>query len=352
MTRRARRTRRRLLVVVVLALAFVAGAIVLSRSPAPATTTSTSTSHPRVTTTTVAPERAQPFWAVVSHSARGVMVDYRNVVAGGVTFRALRLRARTTFLRWHVGAGDPLRWASVPKDAGPSIDWPVEGPAGVVAVFNGAFKQAAGAGGSMVDGLRLSPLVRGDASLALDAYGHWAIGTWGSRAFPPRGFTATTVRQNLVLLVANARPTPAALHAPWKFWGDPLHEVPPEPRSGLGVDAAGNLIYVATMGHVLAPDLARAMVAAGIVTGMELDINPFWPILGAPFAPLHHPGPYSVQLPLAQHDPTIYNTGWERDFFVALAEPGRWGCDWRAPGLHAPLGTAQPQRPRRVGPGC
>ncbi len=336
--------------VVVLALAL---GTVLSRprlaSSTTSATTSTLTSAP--TTTTIAPERPQALWSVVSHSSRGVMVDYRNVLADGVTFRVLRLRARTTLLRWHVGSGDPLNWAQAPRDAGPAIDWPVEGPAGVVAVFNGGFRESSHAGGSMVDGVTLAPLVRGDATIALDPAGHWAIGTWGSATFPGPGFVVSAARQNLVLLVDHARPTSRALGAPWKFWGDPLNEVPSEPRSGLGVDAAGNLIYVATMGHVLAPTLARAMVAAGVVTGMELDINPYWPILGATFTPLHHPGNYPVQLPMAQHSPTIYNTGWERDFFVALAEPNQWGCDWSASGIAHP-GVAQAQPLRRQGAGC
>lgn len=330
--------------------ALALGATVLSRAH-PASSTTSASSTTLTPTTTIAPERPQALWDVVSHSSRGVMVDYRNVLADGVTFRALRLRARTTLVRWHVGAGDPLAWARVPRDAGPAIDWPIEGPAGVVAVFNGGFREGAHAGGSMVDGVTLVPLVRGDATLALDAAGHWAIGTWGSAHFPAPGFVVTSARQNLVLLVDHARLTARALSAPWKFWGDPLNESPAQARSGLGVDAAGNLIYVATMGHVLAPTLARAMVAAGIVTGMELDINPYWPILGAPFTPLHRPGTYPVQLPMSQHSPTIYNSGWERDFFVALAEPNQWGCDWSAPGLKRP-GVAQAQPLTRQGVGC
>ena len=290
---------------------------------------------PSTTTTTVAAERAQPGWTVASRSARGVMVDYRNVVVGATTFRVLRLRARTTLLRWHVGSTDPTRGALAPADAGPSIDWPVEGRAGVVAVFNGAFKQAAGAGGSIADGLTLVPMLRGRMTIAIDAAGSWAMGQWGSPNFPPRGFSLVSARQNLGALVWNGRVTPSALSPNWRQWGDPLHEVPTVARSGLGVDANGNLLYVATMQPVLAGPLARALVAAGAVMGMELDINPFWPILGAPFAPLHQPGPMPVQLPLSEHSPTIYATGWTRDFFVALAEPASWGCWWSGPGITA-----------------
>ena len=68
--------------------------------------------------------------------------------------------------------------------------------------------------------------------------------------------------------------------------------------------------------------------------GMELDINPFWPIMGAATSPRHAPaGGYAVQLPGSSHSATVYDTGWIRDFFVALAEPGPWSCSWVAPGL-------------------
>ena len=297
------------------------------------------------TGTAVSVERAQPGWTVATRSARGVMVDYRNVTIGATSFRVLRLRARTTLLRWHVGSTDPSLGTHAPPDAGPAIDWPVEGRAGVVAVFNGAFKQAAGAGGSIADGLTLVPMLAGRMTIAIDAAGSWTMGRWGSANFPPRGFAVVSARQNLGALVWNGRVTAAALSANWRQWGDTLGEVPAVARSGLGVDANGNLLYVATMQPILAGPLARALVAAGAVTGMELDINPFWPILGAPFAPLHQPGPMPVQLPMSEHSPTIYETGWTRDFFVALAEPSAWTCRWSGPGItssHVPV--AQPLR--------
>ena len=71
---------RNLLVLTLLALG--AGGVVADGAPVTSTTT---------TTTEVA--RPQPGWTVASRSARGVMVDYRNVVVGTTTFRVLRLRA-------------------------------------------------------------------------------------------------------------------------------------------------------------------------------------------------------------------------------------------------------------------
>jgi hypothetical protein len=313
------------------------------------TTTSTST-----TTTTIARERPQTGWAVASSSARGVMVDYRMVRVAGATFRVIRLRARTTLLRWHVGTIDPLLSAKAPADAAASIHWPSEGLAGVVAVFNGGFKQAANAGGSMADGFTFIAPQRGRMTIALDAAGHWAMGIWGHADFPPTGFRPISFRQNLGPLVMNGRPTPSALSANWRIWGTPLANVPPEPRTGLGVDANGNLLFVGTMGHVLAPALARALVAVGAVRAMQLDINPFWPILGAAFHPVHGPGgKFEVQIPGSQHSPNVYDAGWQRDFFVALAEPDSWTCQWRSAGLgSARPGTAVPQIIRRVGAGC
>ena len=119
--------------------------------------------------------------------------------------------------------------------------------------------------------------------------------------------------------------------------------MPLEPRTGLGVDAQGNLVDVATMDPVDALQLARALVAAGARVGMELDINPAWPIMGAATSPRHAPtGSYAVELAGSEHAATVYDTGWIRDFFVALAEPGPWSCSWVAPGL-GPGGAARPQ---------
>lgn len=328
---------------IVMAGGLGAGAATLHAHKTPASTTTTTT-----TTTTIALERPQVNWQVATSSPRGVMVDYRMIDQSGVYFRAVRLRARTTLLRWHVGSVDPpVSPGTVPADAGPAIDWANEGLAGVVAVFNGGFKVGAHAGGAMVDGVTLSPMIRGDMTLAIDAAGHWKMGAWAPN-FPGPSFHAVAYRQNLVALVANARPTAAALSANELIWGDPLKGNPQQARSALGIDTHGNLVYVATLSGVSPVLLARALLSAGAFEGMELDINPYWPIVGASFGVLHHPGTYPVQIPYAEHNPTIYNTGWERDFFVALAEPNNWRCSWTGPGLRAGVARAQPQPLRQV----
>jgi hypothetical protein len=327
----------------VLVLAGIGTGAALSLSKQPVVTTTTTT-----TTTTIPLERPQTNWQVATASSRGVMVDYRMIDLSGVTFRAIRLRARTTLLRWHVGTLDPpVRYGVVPADAGASIDWASEGLAGVVAVFNGGFKVAAHAGGSMVDGVTLSPMIAGDMTLAINAAGHWKMGVW-SAGFPGPNFHAVAYRQNLGPMIANGKATAAALSSDENIWGDPLKGQPHQPRSALGIDIHGNLIYVATMWGVSPTYLARALLAAGAVAGMELDINPFWPIVGASFSVLHAPGNYPVQIPYSEHNPNIYNTGWQRDFFVALAEPNSWECYWTSPGFTPLTGAAQPQALHQV----
>ncbi len=324
----------------VLMLAGVGNGAVLSHSKKPVATTTTITT---TTTTTIRVERPQANWQVASSTSRGVVVDYRMIDLSGVTFRTIRLRARTALLRWHVGTQDPPTHAlRIPADAGPSINWSNEGLAGVVAVFNGGFKVGAHAGGSMVDGVTLSAMIPGDMTLAIDAAGHWKMGRW-AKGFPGANFHAIAYRQNLGPMIANGQLT-SAVSSPNEFlWGDPLHEKPLQPRSALGIDVHGNLVYVATMWGVSPTYIARALLAAGAVEGMELDINPYWPVVGASFSLLHAPGNYPVQIPFSEHNPNMYNTGWERDFFVALAEPGSWKCSWTSPGLRALTGVAQPQ---------
>ena len=337
-------------VLVALALVGVTTGIVLTNT---AGTTTTSTSTTSTTTTTMARERPQPGWTVVSSSARGVMVDYRDIVVGAVTFRALRLHARTTLLRWHVGSIDPNLAAQAPLDAGPAIDWPSEGPPGVVAVFNGGFKQSANAGGAIVDGLRLIALTPGRMTIGIDAQGHWVMGVWGTSTFPPKGFHPLSWRQNLGPLVLHGALTAQAAPSLWRAWGDPLGGNPLEPRTGLGIDRSGNLIFVATMGHVLQDQLGQALIGAGAVSAMQLDINPYWPILGAALHPVHaNGGLFPVQLPESEHSPTIYEGGWLRDFFVALAEPNSWSCHWASAGVVGPPVKVHAQHLSLVGTGC
>ncbi len=58
-------------------------------------------------------------------------------------------------------------------------------------------------------------------------------------------------------------------------WGETIGSATTVARSGIGVTAGGQLVWAA--GEQLTPgQLARALLAAGAVRAVELDINPFW----------------------------------------------------------------------------
>src|ERR1019366_6007532 len=212
-----------------LALAAAGAGVVLSHSSRAVATTTTTT-----TTTTIPYEHPQAGWSVATASRRGVLVDYKMIDVAGVYFRSIRLHARTTLLRWHVGTQDPpSRYGQIPADAGPSINWPNEGLAGVVAVFNGAFKVSAKSGGSMVDGVTLSPLLPGEMTIAINATGHWKMGVWAP-GFPGSNFHAIAYRQNLMPMIADGKLTSAALSSEQFIWGDPLKQGRQDPRSPTG----------------------------------------------------------------------------------------------------------------------
>jgi len=86
-------------------------------------------------------------------------------------------------------------------------------------------------------------------------------------------------------------------------------------RSGLGQDAQGDILYAAGMSLVPA-DLAAALVEAGAVNAMELDINPNWvqadasPTAGTPLSTL---------IPGQNRTAGQYQAGWTRDFVTVLA---------------------------------
>jgi hypothetical protein len=225
-----------------------------------------------------------------------------------------------------MGSDDPPgALDEVPPDAGDAVSTTNAESALLVGAFNGGFKRDAGAGGVLADGTVVSPLSSGFASAVIDRSGALTIGTWGSTA-PGSVSSIVAVRQNLGMLVVDGRPTAAALAGPGD-WGQILGTSPLVARSSLGVDGAGNVYYAAAE-HALPADLAQALVAVGVQSAMQLDINPYWPILG--IAPT--PGAsMASMLPGSTMGPDVFLEGWQRDFFTVLAKPSR-ACHLIFPG--------------------
>jgi hypothetical protein len=203
----------------------------------------------------------------------------------------------------------------------------------LVAAFNGGFKMADAHGGYYTEGRVIDPLVQGAASLVIYASGRVTVGAWGTdvRMTPD----VVAVRQNLVPLVADGRPTALAASADWQAWGSTcgasscsasVPGIEHQWRSGAGVTADGALVYV--VGPGLDPlQLAELLARAGAVRGMQLDINPAWPVFAsyAPAAPhgLAAPANGSKLLATTKQGPwTFFESSWARDFITMSARPG------------------------------
>jgi hypothetical protein len=184
----------------------------------------------------------------------------------------------------------------------------------LLAAFNGGFKLSSGVGGYEQEGHVISPLLPGMASLVIDRSGAAAIGVWG-HGLPRPGEAVYSVRQNLTLLVNHGQVTGAATD--WGLWGATLGGGEFVARSALGQDVAGQLIFAGSMSASPA-DLAAALVHAGAVKGMELDINPEWVQLDVARAPGHT---LTAVIPGQQRPADQYLIGWIRDFITVLAPP-------------------------------
>lgn len=213
----------------------------------------------------------------------------------------------------HNGSVDPGKLLAGKVQAGPKVTGASR--ARLLAAFNGGFLLKSLAGGYEQEGHVARPLRSGLASLVIDKSGKARIGVWDS-GVPIPGEAVYSVRQNLWPLVSGGQPTSEA--ARWWRWGGTIGHQEYVARSALGENAAGSLIYAASMSTTPA-DLAKALAKAGAVAAMELDINPEWVQLDVASRP---GGPLTAEI-RGQHRPaTQYLTGWTRDFIVVLAPAG------------------------------
>ena len=186
---------------------------------------------------------------------------------------------------------------------GPDPSYPNRGPEMVppsvrvrlLATFNSGFYEADGAAGFYVNHTLYHPMVDGLATVVRYTNGKVDVIRWASGARP--GPTVQMARQNRPLLVNAGRATPLSSNN--ALWGLTLGGVAAVWRTALGIDAKGNLIYVAAPEQT-SSSLAAILVQLHVVRAMELDINPEWPIFvtyggsGARGASLDVPNPNQV----------------------------------------------------------
>jgi hypothetical protein len=181
----------------------------------------------------------------------------------------------------------------------------------VVAAFNSAFRLDSSHGGYYAEGRTVKSLVAGQASLVTYGDGRVDVGVWGRD--DTMSSTVTSVRQNLKLIVDHGALVPGLANADSGLWGGTVGNQIFVWRSGVGVDAHGNLIYVAGPG-LNVETLAELLRRAGSVRAMELDINTWW-ISFTVFAPRAGGGLQPSNLLTSMvRSPSRYLTDGTRDF--------------------------------------
>ena len=184
-----------------------------------------------------------------------------------------------------------------------------------LAAFNSGFKIHDSHGAFFVDGRTSHRFQVGSAALVIYRDGTATVGQWGRDV--AMGPNVHAVRQNLSLIVDKGKPVPGLVHNWDKLWGSRKSQLEYVWRSGVGVDAQGHIIYVAGNKFTL-QTLADALVQAGAVRGMQMDIHN-----AMVSANLFRPGPQGPQatklLPAMPRPATRYLQPDQRDFFTVVA---------------------------------
>ena len=181
----------------------------------------------------------------------------------------------------------------------------------VIAALNSAFRLDNSGGGYYAEGRTVRPLVADRASFVSYANGRVDVGLWGRDDVVAPGVTA--VRQNLGLIVDGGSLVPGLADANSSQWGGTVGNKIYVWRSGVGVDARGNLIYAAGPGLNVAT-LAEILRRAGCVRAMELDINSWWVTFAVYTADGHGGVQPSNLLPSMIRSPSRYLSNSTRDF--------------------------------------
>jgi len=199
----------------------------------------------------------------------------------------------------------------------PSVALPSRGsmqvPGGLrhrlLATFNSGFKLADANGGWALHGHTYAPMREGQATFVRYADGRYDVTAW--QGGPRVGADVVFARQNLPLIVNGGRPNPHLSDGP--EWGATLGNAIQVWRSGIGIDAQGNLIYAAAPDQTV-HSLADILIHAGAVRAMELDINSYW----VSFNTYARPGAEEPAKLLAETErpATRYLSPDDRDFFA------------------------------------
>jgi hypothetical protein len=236
-----------------------------SVSPPHARTAATDDGHWRAfdgTRDATSSERWAHFWRTALHphpKSKFVVVD---VVA--IDLRQLKLN-------WVVGAGDVGAERLAPFMT-PGLIATADAP-GAVAVFNGGFLARHGWWGQLSHGQALVPPKANGCGVALFADGRVRLGLYADFADDSQ---LVTYRQTPPCLVNAGKLHENLERGHDRAWAGKNDALATRRRSALGISRDGHTLYY-LLGTETAPlDLARAMTALGVHTGLQLDINWNW----------------------------------------------------------------------------
>ena len=232
---------------------------------------------------------------------------YPQMVAGLAWIDSTR-----AWLQLYPGRYEPANSGKVRAAVPPALD------AGLLAAFNSGFKLEDDRGGFVAAGHVYAPLRDGQATLVRLRDGTADVRSWAGGPVP--GPEVEFARQNLPLIIDGGQLNPTLADGPQ--WGATLGNAIRVWRSGVGVDAHGNIIYAAA-DEQTAASLARILQRAGAVRAMELDINSEW----VTFNFYRGWGAFGPQklLPDMTRDATRYLSPDDRDFFAVYARPYSYG---------------------------
>ncbi len=227
-------------------------------------------------TVEVTPKPSGRHWTAVA-DVNGRPAAWESRRAGVVL---MRLNQQLLHLDLHAGSSDGGTTGWTYGDSVTSQE-----ASRLVAAINGGFRLSYTNVGFMSGGHVAVPLKHGLASLVTYSDGTSDIGAWNA-GVPSSGKTVFSVLQNQRLLVDHGVAAATVSHCVLKCWGGTVGLATTVARSGLGITANGQLVWAA--GEHLSPSaLAAALINAGAVRAIELDINPAWV---AGYLYVHHPG--------------------------------------------------------------
>ena len=203
-------------------------------------------------------------------------------------------------------------------DRGPMMV-PVDQRNRLLATFNGGFTHVDTNNGSAVNGHTNEPLIDGNATLVGYRNGTVNIVKWSGSTTAPRN--VAWARQSLTPILWNGKLNPQLNTDPNSVqWGYTLGGVTFTPRTAVGVDAHGNVMFVVAS-EATVISLAQILQHIGAVRGMEYDINPEWHTL---ITYSHHNGlGASMVEPQNQQTASRYLTPDDRDFMAVFTKkPG------------------------------